>query len=102
MKYSLWLIVAIVVGLMVSRTNAGGKGDGEVTLDGLKSKVPASWKSQKPSNKFRAYQFLVPKAEGDKKDAELVIFFFGEGSGGTVEENLKRWKDQFRSPRSRK
>ena len=98
MKYSLWLIVAIVVGLMVSRTNAGGKGDGEVTLDGLKSKVPASWKSQKPSNKFRAYQFLVSKAEGDKKDAELVIFFFGEGSGGTVEENLKRWKDQFRAP----
>jgi hypothetical protein len=97
MKYSLWLVVAAVASLCASGTHAGGKSD-VVTLDGLKSKVPASWKSQKPSNKFRAYQFLVPKAEGDKKDAELVIFYFGEGSGGTVQDNLKRWKSQFQAP----
>jgi hypothetical protein len=101
MKYSLWLAAAAVAGLWVSGTNAGGKSDGEVTLDGLKSKVPASWKSQKPS-RFRAYQFLVPKAEGDKKDAELAIFYFGEGSGGNVKENIQRWKDQFRPPEGKK
>ena len=70
----------------------------EVTLDGLKSKLPSAWKMEKPGNKFRAYQFLVPKADGDKKDAELVIFYFGEGSGGNVEDNLKRWKSQFQAP----
>ncbi len=98
MKNLLWLFSAAVLALWVSGTNAGGKGDGEVTLDSLKSKVPAAWKSQKPSNKFRAYQFQVPKADGDKKDAELVIFYFGEGSGGNVEDNLKRWKGQFQAP----
>lgn len=98
MKYSLWFISLVVAGLLVSGTNGGGNSDGEVTLDGLKSKVPASWKSQKPANKFRAYQFLVPKVDGDKKDAELVIFYFGEGSGGTVQDNLKRWKSQFQAP----
>ena len=28
----------------------------EVTLDGLKSRTPASWKAQKPSSKLRTYQ----------------------------------------------
>jgi hypothetical protein len=102
MRYLLWLTAAMVAGLWVSGTNAGGKSDGEVTLDGLKSKVPASWKSEKPSNKFRAYQFLVPKAEGDKKDAELVIFYFGEGGGGNVQDNIKRWKGQFQPPEGKK
>src|SRR4051812_20938367 len=59
------------------------KGD-EVTLDGLRSRVPSGWKSEKPGNKFRAYQFRVPKAAGDKEDAELVIFYFGEGGGGSA------------------
>src|ERR1700738_1669768 len=45
-----------------------------VTLGELKSAAPADWKSQPPSNKFRAHQFAVG-------DAELVIFYFG-GSGG--------------------
>ncbi|MEI7687261.1 MAG: hypothetical protein WCL32_19760 [Planctomycetota bacterium] len=70
----------------------------EVTLDNLKSTTPASWKSEKPSNKFRAYQFTVPKAKGDDADAEIVIFFFGPGGGGGTAENLKRWKGMFDAP----
>jgi hypothetical protein len=73
------------------------KGD-EVTLDGLSSRVPSAWKMEKPSNKFRAYQFRVPKAGGDKEDAELVIFYFGEGGGGSADDNLKRWKGFFVPP----
>ena len=77
---------------------AAGGGKTTVTLDGLKSDAPASWKTQEPSNKFRAYQFSVPKAAGDKEDGELVIFFFGAGSGGGVDDNLKRWKGMFQPP----
>lgn len=85
--------------LFLVRLSHGGDDKGvEVTLDNLKSRAPASWKAQKPSNKFRAYQFAVPMAEGDKKDAELVIFYFGPGSGGTVTDNIKRWKGQFQAP----
>ena len=40
----------------------------------------------------------MPKADGDKEDAELVIFFFGKGSGGSNEDNIKRWKGQFIAP----
>ena len=66
-----------------------------VELDGLKSEAPAGWKMGKADNKFRAYQFSIPKADGDKEDAELVIFYFGPGSGGGVEDNVKRWKGMF-------
>src|SRR5262245_49154437 len=85
--------------LFLGPLSHGGDDKGvEVTLDNLKSRVPATWKAQKPSNKFRAYQFAVPMAKGDKKDAELVIFYFGPGSGGTVTDNIKRWKGQFQAP----
>ena len=34
-------------------------------------------------------------------DAELVIFFFGEGSGGSKDDNIKRWKDTFVPPQGK-
>lgn len=92
-------LLACLATLVLGIPGFGGDDKGtEVTLDSLKSRVPASWKMQKPSNKFRAYQFQVPMAEGDKKDAELVIFYFGPGSGGTIADNIKRWKGQFQAP----
>ncbi|HZZ82216.1 MAG TPA: hypothetical protein VFE62_27205 [Gemmataceae bacterium] len=69
-----------------------------VELGGLTSKAPKEWKAQKAANRFRVYQFAVPKVDGDKEDAELVVFFFGEGGGGGVDENLKRWKGFFIPP----
>jgi hypothetical protein len=83
---------------LVAAGAAASAGERTVTLDGLKSEAPASWKMQEPSNKFRAFQFAVPKAKGDAEDAELVIFFFGPGGGGSVNDNLKRWKGMFQPP----
>lgn len=92
---SLGLMLAAAAVFAAARVDAGGT---TVTLDGLKSAAPASWKSQEPSNKFRAYQFSVAKSAGDKEDGELVIFYFGAGSGGGVDDNLKRWKGMFQPP----
>ena len=74
---------------------AGGE---EIELGGLKSKAPAGWKRQDPSNKLRLYQMTIPKMEGDKEDTALVVFFFGKGGGGDTEANLTRWKGQFIAP----
>jgi len=79
--------------------NAGAE---EVVLDKLKSSTPADWKSAKPGNKFRVYQFTVPKAKGDEKDAEVAIFFFGAGSGGSADDNISRWKKMFLPPEGKK
>jgi hypothetical protein len=70
-----------------------------VTLDGLKSTAPAEWKQEEPSNKqMRLYQFRLAKVDGDKHDAELVIFFFGPGGGGSADANIDRWKKAFIPP----
>src|SRR5262249_30837152 len=52
--------------------------------------------------KFRFKQFRLPKLEKDKNDAEIVIFFFGTGSGGSVKENVKRWQGFFIPPKGEK
>ena len=71
---------------------AGGKGTA-IELDGLKSTTPSSWKVEEPDpklGKFRIHQFRLPRADGDKEDAELVVFFFGPGGGGACAREGER------------
>ena len=44
---------------------------------------------------MRAATYLVPAAPGDHDEAECVIYFFGQGQGGSVQANIDRWKGQF-------
>jgi hypothetical protein len=54
--------------------------------------VPANWTPQMPSSEMRLAQFTI-RSEGGSADA--AVFYFGQGSGGSVEENTKRWASQF-------
>ncbi len=63
-----------------------------VDIDGMTSTTPSSWVKEAPSNKMRFAQFRLPKAKGDKEDAELIIF---KGLGGDADSNIDRWKKQF-------
>jgi hypothetical protein len=94
-KVALGLAVLLLAGGS-GHLAAGGKN--AVELDNLKSEAPASWKAGKADNKFRAYQFKLPKAAGDKEDAELIIFYFGPGGGGSADDNVKRWKSMIAPP----
>ncbi len=69
---------------------------GEVNGDEflLTLQVPEDWK-QKPGDRLRKAQFEVPAAEGDKDGGELVVFYFGKGSGGSVQDNIQRYTKQF-------
>jgi hypothetical protein len=60
---------------------------------GLKSVTPGDWKEETPSSKLRQGQFKLAKAEGDKDDAEVAIFF--SPGGGGIEANLKRQTAAF-------
>src|SRR5579883_3253023 len=94
-------LASLAVAAWAGAAGAGDKGGGSIELDGLTSKVPATWKAQKPdpkTGKFRFAQFQVPRADGDKEDAGVVISYFGPGSGGGVNDNVKRWKGQFAAP----
>jgi hypothetical protein len=100
MKRAWWLPLLGLV-LLAPAARADEKGT-VIELDGLKSQAPAHWKAEEPSSRMRTYQIRIPKAKDDKEDAELVIFYFGPGGGGSVEDNLKRWKGMFLPPEGKK
>lgn len=68
-----------------------------VTLDGLKSAPPASWKAEKPDNLLRAYQFKAPRADGDKEDATVYVLTTVQG---TPSDNIAMLKELFILPTS--
>src|SRR6516225_2382516 len=84
-----WLGFSISVTAALEANQAAGQG-GAVSLGGMESRPPADWKQQATAGQMRAYQFQIPKAEGDKSDAELVIFYFGERGAGSVAANVTR------------
>ena len=89
---------------LAARRLAAGPRDDKgvvVTLDGLGSKAPAEWVEEKPSSQLRVNQFKLPGVNG-KEPAEMQITFFGEGQGGPVDANVKRWRDMFTSPDGKK
>ena len=87
----LFLTAAVV--LAAGFAAAADKGTA-VELAGMKSTTPETWKEETPSSQMRMGQFKLPKAEGDKEDAELALFVFPGGSG-TVKQNLDRQLAKF-------
>lgn len=64
---------------------------------GLTWTMPAEWKAE-PARPMRAATYTVAPAPGDKDPAECGIFFFGAGQGGSVEDNIERWRNQILAP----
>ncbi len=59
--------------------------------------APTGWVEQTPSSRMRQAQYLLPRAEGDREDAELVVFHF-PGQGGSIQANMARWIGQMSRP----
>lgn len=66
--------------------------DGTADFGAFTMKAPKTWTYSAPSSSMRAAQWAVP---GDAGDAELVVYYFGEGGAGGVDANLQRWYGQF-------
>lgn len=64
----------------------------------LRFKSPPEWVTEQPSSKARVAQLRLPKADGDKEDGQLVIYYFGPTSGGSVAANIERWIGQMEQP----
>ncbi len=61
---------------------------------GVRWTAPASWKAQ-AARPMRAATYVVPAAADDKEAGECGIYYFGQGKGGSVDDNMKRWIGQF-------
>jgi len=86
-------VLALAV-LLTAPALQGAEKTKKVAAKDIILNVPTSWKQSPASNNLRTAQFAIPKVEGDKDDAELVVYFFG-GAGGGVNANLERWSGQF-------
>ena len=70
---------------------------GAQSAAGLRWTVPAGWTTA-PAQPMRAATYAIAPATGDKAPAECGVYFFGAGQGGSVSDNIDRWKGQFHSP----
>jgi hypothetical protein len=66
-----------------------------VTIDTLKALAPPEWRPERPQDRSVTYQFRLPKKRNDPGDAELVV---QPNVRGSVEANLRRYKDLFVPP----
>jgi hypothetical protein len=62
----------------------------------LKFKVPAGWVEEERTSSMRVAQYKLPRAPGDTEDASLVLYYFGQGQGGSTDTNVKRWISQMK------
>jgi len=62
----------------------------------LKFTVPAGWIEEERSSSMRVAQYRLPKAAGDTEDASLVLYYFGQGQGGSTSANIERWIGQIK------
>jgi hypothetical protein len=56
---------------------------------------PPNFLRAQPKSPARAAEYVVPRAGSDAEDAECVVMTFGAHQGGTVDDNSKRWVEQF-------
>jgi hypothetical protein len=79
-------------------TAAARGADAEVVdVSGLKSAVPATWTKGTPGP-LQLAVFILPKADGDKDDTKVIVFYNGEAGMGTEEQNIKRYRGMFKAP----
>lgn len=62
----------------------------------LKFKVPAGWVEEERTSSMRVAQYRLPKAVGDTEDASLVLYYFGQGQGGSTAANIERLVGQMK------
>ena len=61
----------------------------------LHYEVPAGWRVEQPPPPCAWRSSRCRAGPGTRTDAVAVIYFFGQGQGGSVEANLERWASQM-------
>jgi hypothetical protein len=64
---------------------------------GLRWTMPAGWKAE-AARPMRAATYTIAPSSGDRDSAECAVFFFGAGQGGSVADNIDRWRSQIQGP----
>ncbi|MEO7729706.1 MAG: hypothetical protein ABIY55_01950 [Kofleriaceae bacterium] len=65
--------------------------DGRLVLGPFSLAPPPKWTVKPVTSSMRAADFMLPG-----NDAELIVYYFGEGGAGSIDDNLDRWFNQFK------
>jgi hypothetical protein len=74
--------------------------DGGLAMGPFSLTAPADWTIKPVTSNMRAADFQLPAKPG--AEAELVVYYFGTGGAGSVDDNLDRWFGQFQQPDGKK
>jgi hypothetical protein len=96
MKTDGWAAPAATLALIAFSACSNGGGTAVTLLD-YSASVPAGWEVRPPGNEMRLAEYTV-RAPGGADSAEVVVYYFGEGQGGSVQANIDRWSSQFSLP----
>jgi hypothetical protein len=89
-------LAAVFIALAVPFATAQDKPGQTVTIgEGkLSLTAPASWTKKEPASRIVEAEFAIPPAKGDETAGRLTAM----GAGGSVQQNVDRWIDQFAGP----
>jgi hypothetical protein len=62
----------------------------------LKFTIPAGWIEEERTSSMRVAQYRLPRAADDVEDASVVVYYFGQGQGGSTAANIERWVGQIK------
>ncbi len=88
------LAAAVVLAQLVSSHGPGPGSPLSASAGGLTWSAPKAW-AVGPASPWRVVTYAVAAAPGDAEGAEVAVFFFGPGKGGTTQANVDRWLSQF-------
>lgn len=69
------------------------------TFQSVRVELPTRYELSDRQMPMRLGTWAIP-GSGGSEAGELVLYYFGAGQGGGVEENVKRWVGQFRGASS--
>ena len=67
----------------------------------LKFTVPPGWIEEERTSSMRVAQYRLTPAEGDTENGSVVLYYFGQGQGGSTAANIERWVSQMKQADSR-
>jgi hypothetical protein len=101
MKKILFPVVAVVaLGILFSAAPTASAADDSFKVSEFTYQTPKGWTKGQPRG-MRKAQLTAPGKDG-KDGAEVTFFYFGEGGGGPVEDNVARWIGQFKDQKNSK
>lgn len=71
---------------------ADAPADRTIKAGSFSLQAPDSWKREKPRSRIIEHEFSVPAEEGEEGAGRITMMF----SGGTLDDNIDRWKGQFK------